>query len=105
MASSASRSGSRFGGAAARAGGGEERQVVDEGALRALAVGALELGQDRLGALDDRRRQAGEARHLQAVGAVGGAGHDLVQEDHVALPFGDPQRRVREPRQALGQAP
>ena len=49
------------------------------------------------------RRQSGEARHLDAVGAVGGAGHDLVQEDHLAVPLGDLQGRVGEARQALGE--
>ena len=37
--------------------------------------------------VDDRRRQPGEPRDLDAVAAIGSAGHDLAQEDDVVLPL------------------
>ena len=45
----------------------------------------------------------GELRHLDAVGAVGGAGHDFVQEHHVAVPFLHPHGGVVQPLELRGQ--
>jgi hypothetical protein len=38
-----------------------------------------------------------------AVGAVGGARHHLVEEHHIAVPFLDPHGRVEQPRQLGGE--
>ena len=59
--------------------------------------------QDLAGARDDRGRQPGEPRDLDAVAAIGTAGDDLAQKHDVVLPFahgdvevGDVGQRVRE---------
>ena len=44
----------------------------------------LEVRQDLAGARGDLRRQAGELGDVDAVAAVGAAGHDLAQEDDLA---------------------
>src|SRR5437773_690676 len=48
-------------------------------------------------------REAGELCDMDAVGAVGGAGRDLVQEDDIALPFLDPHRVTGERRELGGE--
>ena len=42
------------------------------------------------------RRQARQPGDMDAVGSVGRPGLDLVQEDHVALPFLDPHGVTRQ---------
>ena len=49
------------------------------------------------------RGKPGELGHLDAVGAVGGAGGDLVQEHHLALPFLHPHRGIVQAGQAGGE--
>ena len=94
-----------LGGAASAAarGDGEQRQIVDQRPRGLAAVLRLEFCQYRFGARDHGRRQAGEPRHLDAVGAVGGARQHLVQEHDVALPFLDPHGGVEHPRQLCRQ--
>ena len=70
---------------------------------RRLAVGLLQLAEHLAGAFDDRWRQSGKARDLNAVGAIGGTRRDLVQEDDVALPLLDAHGDVDEARQARGK--
>ena len=63
----------------------------------------FELRQHDLGALDHGAWQSGELCHLDAVGAVGGARRDLVQEDDVALPFLHPHGGIEQARQLAGE--
>ena len=57
------------------------------------------MASNHLRALDHGRWQACELCHLDAVAAVGGARHHLVQEHDLALPFLDPHRGVEQARQ------
>ena len=82
------RFGERVGGGFGRRRGGEQRQVVEPGGDPAGRVAAgLELGEHRLGAGEDDRRQPGELGDGDAVAAVGGAFGDFVEQDQIALPF------------------
>ena len=65
---------------------------------RASALALFQHGQHLLRALDHRWRQPGELRHLDAVGAVGGARRHLVQKHDVAFPLLHLHRSVGEPR-------
>ena len=49
----------------------------------------FEVGEDRFGALHDDFWQTGEARDLDAVGFVGSAGENLVEEDDFLIPLAD----------------
>ena len=51
--------------------------------------GVFEIGQDFAGAFEDGFGEAGEARDLDAVALVGGAGDDFAEEDDVVVPFAD----------------
>ena len=82
---------------------GEQRQIVDQLAGRALAFAFLQPVEHSAGARDHRFRQASEARHLDTVGAVGGTGANLVQEDNAALPFLHPHGGVGQALQFLRQ--
>src|ERR1700720_1090814 len=62
----------------AAAGGAEERQVVGEAGERAALLALFENGKHLLCAGRYALRQAGELRDMDAVGAVGRAGADLV---------------------------
>src|SRR5437899_1472026 len=62
--------------------------------LRFGAIVGLEHREHHLGALDHAGGQAGEPRHLDAVGMIGGARDHLVQKYHLALPFLDAHRGV-----------
>ena len=84
-------------------GRGEQRQVINQPTRMRGAILRFELGQDELGALDHRRRQAGELGNRDPVGAVGGARYHLVQEHHVALPFLDPHGHVGEAIELAGK--
>ena len=59
------------------------------GATRAGGAGGLELAQDLLRPGDDGTGQAGEAGDVDAVGVVGGAGDDVVEEDDFLALLGD----------------
>ena len=85
------------------AGGGEQRQVVDQRVGRRRCGRWPRAASAPRGRGRRRRRQAGEAGDLDAVGAVGGAGRDLVQEDDIALPLLDAHGDVVEARQAVRQ--
>src|SRR5438445_5588434 len=64
---------------------------------------ALELAQDLAGANYHLTGQAGQLRHVDAVAAVGPAGHHFVEKNHT-LPFlPDLHPIVAQPRQSLGQ--
>ena len=58
---------------------------------------------DLTGALDDRPRQPGELRHVDAVGAVRAAGDDLVQEDDAVALLGHGHAEIAHARQHPGQ--
>ena len=58
-----------------------------------------------LGARDDGGGQAREFRDMDAVGAVGRAGRDFVQEDDGVVPFAHAHRHAGERRQAAPPAP
>ena len=82
----------------------KQRQGVGEtGGRTSLALAGLELLQHLAGPRDDARRQARQARHLDPVGALGGARADLVQEDHLALPFAHRDGGGVKPVELLGQ--
>ena len=86
-------------------GGGEQGQIVEPRGDPAGGVAAgLELGEHRLGARDDRRRQAGELGHRDAVAAVGGAVGDFVEEDEVALPLARADMVERQAVEPAGEA-
>ena len=84
--------------------GREQRQIVGE---PARGRSAPRSPPSRLSTVVARRstalRQPGEPRHVDAVGAVGGAGGDLVQEHDVAAPLLDPQRVAGQTRQLRRQ--
>ena len=65
---------------------------------------ASEFVQDDAGPFDDGARQARELGHLDAVGAVRGARHDLVQEHDVALELVTLTVTLHEPRQPPASA-
>ena len=66
----------------------EQRQVVESRCDPAGRVAArLELGEHRLRARDDGRRQARQLGDGDPVAAVGGTARDFVEEDEVALPL------------------
>ena len=81
----------------------KQRQVVGETGQRRGLVAFLEAGQHFFGAPDDGIRQAGQAAHVDAVGALGGARRHLVQEHHVTLPFLDTHGMALEPGELRGQ--
>src|SRR5690606_19350470 len=67
---------------------GEEWQVLQRaGGVSGSAVLFLKPRQHFSGTFDHRRREASKFCHLNAVGAIGGAGPDLVQEYDFVLPF------------------
>ena len=63
----------------------------------------LEVGQDHARALEDRRRNPRQSRHVDAVALVRGARHDLVQEDDLVAPLAHGDVVVLQPRVELGQ--
>src|SRR6186713_1117327 len=63
------------------------------------AVLGFEFCKNDFGALDHGIRQTGEFRDLNAVAAVGRAGHDFMKEDHVSVPFLYAHRNIHQPRQ------
>src|SRR5260370_8679455 len=81
-----------WGGLGAPAGGAEEPQRVGESDHCAPLLALFEDGEHLLRAGRYGLRQTGELGDMDAVGAVGGAGADLVQKDDIALPFLDPHR-------------
>src|SRR5579862_4850823 len=60
---------------------GEQRQVVDAGERLVAFAALLQRRKHLLRARDDGGRKARELGDMDAIGAVGGAGRDLVQED------------------------
>ena len=60
----------------------------------AFLAGLFELVENVARSCDDRIRQSGKPRHLDAVGTVGNALDHLVQEDHLAFPFLYPDRHI-----------
>ncbi len=81
----------------------EQRQILRQETRWRARLGRFEALQHLGGAADDGGRQAGQTRHMDAVGAIGPARRDLVQEHHVAAPFLDPHGVGGEPRQAAGE--
>ena len=79
------------------------RRAADRRPAAARQLVALERGENLAGALDDRPRQAREARHLDAVAAIGSPGHDLAQEDDVVLPLARRDVEVDDARRRVGQ--
>src|SRR5258708_27672582 len=77
--------GSRF-----RPGGAEQRQIVGEPRRGIGLFASLENLQDLFGPGDDRRRQTGEPRDVDAVRAVRGPRCHLVVKPYAVLPFLDP---------------
>ena len=54
-------------------------------------------------AFDDRRGQAGQARHLDAVAPIRAAGHDLPEKDDVVLPLARGDVIVDDARRGVGE--
>ena len=81
----------------------KERQIihhpVDGGAL----VLGFQLGQDHLGAVDHRMRQACQLGHLNPVAAVGHAGDHFMQKHHIAAIFGHAQGQQMQTVELFGQ--
>ena len=103
-ASSAAASGDGLGVCgAAGARGAEQRQIV--GKLRRLrpAVGPFQLGQHFAGPRQHRLRQACELGDVDAVGAIGGARDDAIEEDDLVAPFLDLDGGVGGVREAVGE--
>ena len=63
----------------------------------------LEELEDLAGAIENRRRDAGQPGDVDAVALVGAAGHDPVEEDDLAGTFADGDVGVFEPRLGLLQ--
>jgi hypothetical protein len=92
-------------------GGGAE--FLEAFAFAAVAVGGrfafggefgvFEVGEDFLGAFDDRFGDAGEARDLDAVAFVGSALDDFAQENNLVVPFADGDVVVAHARKAAGE--
>ncbi len=55
------------------------------------------------GAFDHRARQAGKLGDLNAIGTIGGALHDLVQEDDIALPIRHAHGEIDDARKLFGE--
>src|SRR5207244_1581150 len=77
--------GCRWGRLRVAAGGAEEREVVGEPREGTALLALFEHAQHLLGARRHGLGQASELGDMDAVGAVGGAGADLVQKDDLAL--------------------
>ena len=75
----------------------------DPRAAVGVEVFVLQLGEDFLGPFDHFARHAGQPGDVDAVALVGGTGHDLVQKDHLVLPFahGHVQVLARPPATAI----
>ena len=54
-------------------------------------------------AVEDIARDAGEARNVDAVAAIGAAFDDAVEEDDLVFPFADGDVEVADAFEALGQ--
>ena len=85
------------------AGGAEQRQVVGQPRQCPALFAFFEHPQHLLGARRHALGQAGELGDMDPVGAVGGAGADLVQKDDVVLPLLDPHRVAGEQGELGGE--
>lgn len=61
----------------------------------------LEFPENFARAIDDCRREAGEAGNLNSVAAVGGAGDDLADEDDFVVPLLDRYGEIAETREGV----
>ncbi len=73
------------------------------GSSAARQLVLLQAGQNLAGAFDDVRRQPGEARHLDAVAAIGSPRQDLPQEHDVVVVLARRDVKVDHTRDRIGQ--